>query len=59
MTGILAILAFALAVVFHGYGFTPNHWFDWTGMTLLGALLLALHLLGIGSGFPVTIRRRE
>jgi hypothetical protein len=58
MFGILAVLAFALAVIFHGYAFAPNHWLDWTGMTLIGALLLALHMLG-GASFPVVIRRRE
>ncbi len=57
MFGILAVLAFALAVLFHAYGFAPDHWFDWTGMALTGALLLALHLLG--ASLPVAGRRRE
>lgn len=39
---ILAFLAFALAVIFHGAGFDPNLWFNWQGMALIGFLLLTL-----------------
>jgi len=57
MSGFLAFVAFVLAVIFHGFGFAPNHWLDWTGLVLLGAALLCLHLLGVGTGMPVTVRR--
>jgi len=52
MTGILALLAFALAFVFHAYGFAPNHWFDWTGLVITGLALLTLHMLGVGTRVP-------
>ena len=42
MAGILALLAFAFAFVFHGAGFAPDAWFDWQGLTVLGLLLLTL-----------------
>lgn len=56
MAGILALLAFTLAVLFHGFRFAPNPWLDWTGLMLAGLALLAFHLLG---GVPVAIRRRD
>jgi len=57
VAGILALLAFALAFVFHGAGFNPSAWLGWQSMALLGLLLLALHLVA-GSGLPVVVRRR-
>lgn len=52
MTGILALLSFTLATVFHAYAFAPNHWFDWQGLMLIGLTLLTLHLLGVGTRIP-------
>lgn len=57
MAGILALLAFALAFVFHGAGFNANAWLGWQSMALLGLVLLALHLV-LGTGLPVVVRRR-
>lgn len=56
MSGILALLAFTLAVLFHGFRFAPNLWLDWQGLALTGLALLAFHLLG---GVPFVIRKRE
>lgn len=58
MAAILMLLAFALAVLFHGFKFAPNTWLDWQGLMLIGFLLLALHVV-LGGGFPFVIRRRE
>ena len=43
MLAILAVLFFLAAVIVHG-GFASihSHWFDWTGLMLLGFLCLAL-----------------
>lgn len=57
MAGILALIALALAVIFHGFGFNPDPWLGWEGMEALGLLLLALHLV-IGPGLPAVVRRR-
>jgi hypothetical protein len=41
VAGILALLAFALAFVFHGAGFGKlGPWLDWQGLMLLGFALL-------------------
>lgn len=43
MPGILALLAFALAFIFHGAGFGKlGPWLDWQGLALLGFVLLTL-----------------
>ena len=42
MPGILALLAFALAFIFHGAGFAKlGPWLDWQGLALLGLVLLS------------------
>jgi hypothetical protein len=56
VAGILALIAFALAVLFHGFGFSPDAWLDWEGMALLGLFFLAL--APFASGLPVVVRRR-
>lgn len=38
---VVAFLAFALAIVFHGFGFDPNPWINWQGLALIGLLCLA------------------
>jgi len=41
VAGILALLAFALAFIFHGTGFGKlGPWLDWQGLMLLGFVLL-------------------
>ena len=50
MCGILAVLAFALAFLFHGFAFKGNVWVDPPSMMYLGLVFLALHLLGVGAG---------
>ena len=57
MSGVLALVAFILAFVFHGAGFSPSPWWNWQGMALAGLVLLVLFLLDVGTGFP-PIRKR-
>ena len=59
MFGILALVCFVLAVLFHGTGFDPNAWLNWTGVALAGLAFLTLHLLGVAVGMPVVVRRRS
>jgi hypothetical protein len=51
--GILAIVAFAIAFVFHGAAFTGSAWVDWQSFMILGLVFLALHLLGVGAGLTI------
>ena len=39
---ILAFLAFVFAVVFHGLRISPDLWFGWQGLALLGFVFLTL-----------------
>jgi hypothetical protein len=54
--GILALLAFLLAFIFHGAGFNPDSWFNWQGMALLGLILLAWAILDFD--IPVSLRKK-
>jgi hypothetical protein len=47
--GILAIVALAIAFIFHGAGFHGSAWVDWQSFMLLGLVFLALHLLGVAA----------
>lgn len=57
MTGIAALFAFFLAFLFHGFKFAPDLWWNWQGLVLAGLVFLTLYIMGLGTGFPVTIRR--
>ena len=52
MAGIAAVVAFVLAWIFHGFGFSGNAWIGPTGLLYLGLALLTLHLLGVATGLP-------
>jgi predicted Co/Zn/Cd cation transporter (cation efflux family) len=54
--GILAVLAFALAFLFHGFRFAGNSWVDPASLAYLGLTFLALHLLGVGVAVVERIR---
>lgn len=55
MLVILAVIAFALSFLFHGFGFAPNNWLDWQSLMVLGLLLFALS----GASWPAVIVRRR
>lgn len=57
MLGILAVVAFILAWVFHGAGFAPSPWFDSDALTILGLLFLALQLV-LPVVRPLVVARR-
>ena len=52
MFGIAAIIVFALAYLFHGFGFAGNAWISPGALTILGLFLLAVHLVA-GAAIPV------
>lgn len=58
MFGILAVVCFILAVLFHGTGFNPDAWWNWQGVALAGLVFLALHLLGVATGLTI-VRRSQ
>jgi hypothetical protein len=43
--GILALLAFLLAFIFHAARFAPAAWYNWQGMALAGFVLLTAYLV--------------
>jgi hypothetical protein len=49
--GLIAVVIFAIAFFIHGSGTSTNVWFDPTSLELLGLACLALHLLGVGTGW--------
>jgi hypothetical protein len=55
--GILAVVAFAIAFVFHGAGFTGSPWVGWQSFMILGLVFLALHQLGV-EAFAFGARRK-
>ena len=57
MGGIAAAL-FAIAFFINGSGTKTNVWFSPTSLMLAGLTCLALHLLGVGTGWYSRSRRR-
>jgi hypothetical protein len=57
MFGILAVIAFGVAFIFHGTGFTGSTWVDWQSFTLAGLVFLALHTLGVAT--TITVHRKS
>jgi hypothetical protein len=55
--GILAIIAFTVAFIFQGTGFTGSAWVDWQSFELAGLAFLALHVLGVAA--TLTVRRKS
>lgn len=56
MFGLIAAILFAVAFIINGSGGHPDVWFSPFSLALLGLFCLAVHLLGVGTGFSV-IRR--
>lgn len=57
MLGWLAALCFAIAFIFNGAGFDHGARLSPGSFMLLGLTLLALHLVGVGTGITVLHRR--
>jgi hypothetical protein len=55
--GAIAALLFAIAFFIHGSGTSTNVWFDPTSLMYAGLCCLALHLLGVGTGWYSSRRR--
>jgi hypothetical protein len=55
--GIIAVVAFGVAFIFHGAGFHGSAWVSWQSFALIGFVFLTLHLLGVATG--VRVWRRE
>jgi hypothetical protein len=49
--GAIAVVLFAIAFFIHGSGTATNVWFDPTSLMYAGLCCLALHLLGVGTGW--------
>ena len=54
MFGIVSAVLFGVAFIFNGTGSEPSGWFSPTSLMLAGLFCLALHLIGVGSGWRVT-----
>lgn len=57
MLGVLAVVAFLIAWIFHAAGFHAPAWLNGTSFALAGLAFLALHLV-VGSVLPVPAFRR-
>jgi hypothetical protein len=49
--GAIAAILFAIAFFINGSGTSTNAWFSPTSLMLAGLTCLALHLLGVGTGW--------
>jgi hypothetical protein len=49
--GAIAAVLFAIAFFINGSGTSTNAWFTPTSLMLAGLACLALHLLGVGTGW--------
>ncbi|MBS2963422.1 hypothetical protein KGA66_10220 [Actinocrinis puniceicyclus] len=49
--GAIAAVLFAVAFFINGSGTSTNAWFSPTSLMLAGLTCLALHLLGVGTGW--------
>jgi hypothetical protein len=49
--GAIAAVLFAVAFFINGSGTSTNSWFSPTSLMLAGLTCLALHLLGVGTGW--------
>lgn len=49
--GAIAAVLFVIAFFIHGTGTSTNVWFTPTSLMLAGLACLALHLLGVGTGW--------
>lgn len=58
MLGIVAVILFIIAFLIKAAGIATIAVFAPTSLLLLGLACLALHLIGVGSGWTVTRRRR-
>lgn len=48
MFGVLSVICFVIAYFIHGGAASvSNAWIDWQGLSILGLLFLALHLLPV------------
>ena len=56
--GLIAAILFAIAFFINGSGTSTNAWFTPTSLMLAGLTCLALHLLGVGTGWYSHSRRR-
>jgi hypothetical protein len=59
MLAIIAAVIFVIAFLLDITGTTTNVVFAPASLMLLGLACLALHTAGIGTGWPVTTRRRR
>lgn len=55
--GVIAAVLFAVAFFIHGSATATSVWFDPTSLMLAGLACLALHLLGVGTGWYSHRRR--
>jgi len=55
--GAIAAVLFAVAFFINGSGTSTNAWFTPTSLMLAGLACLALHLLGVGTGWYSRRRR--
>jgi hypothetical protein len=56
--GAIAAVLFVIAFFINGSGTHTDVWFTPTSLMLLGLACLALHLLGVGTGWYSRSRRR-
>ena len=56
--GLIAAVLFGIAFFINGSKTSTNVWFSPTSLMLAGLTCLALHLLGVGTGWYSRSRRR-
>ncbi|HET9172022.1 MAG TPA: hypothetical protein VFN97_21500 [Actinospica sp.] len=57
--GLIAAVLFGIAFFIHGSGTATNVWFSPDSLMLAGLTCLALHLLGVGTGWYSHARSRR
>lgn len=58
MFGVLAVIAFVIAWIFHAAGFHAGAVLDWTSFALAGLVLFSAHV-AFGYVGPVIVHRRN
>lgn len=53
MFGLIAAILFAVAFIINGSGGHPDVWFSPLSLMLAGLFCLAVHLLGVGTGWSI------
>jgi len=53
MFGLIAAILFAVAFIINGSGTSTNAWFSPLSLALAGLFCLAVHLLGVGTGWSI------